>query len=298
MRRGPAVVLAAALAASACSGLFVAPEPVVSGRVLRARGRPVAGAAVWATDPDRATVTGPDGSFVLGRVRPGAVVRVRADGYGPLDWPVPAAGAASLRLAVAAADDFDPQLFRQLTGRDEPWARSRWPDGEVRYVLQALEPEPEQAVQVTSESLDRWAMLTGGRVRFVRVPSPPARLSVRLRESDPCGLKETVGCTVVVSSGAEILGAATEVLVAHASKPWVMLHLLGYAVGLDVSPNPDDVMHARPPQVDWPSDAEAAVVSALYGNLPLAGLPLPAGTGNPARSGLPTTNRLRALAGP
>jgi hypothetical protein len=254
------------LAVAACGSVF--PAGGLSGHVVKARGQPVAAARVWVGDT--ATVSGPDGSFALqGPAPPGAPVRVRADGYGPLDWALPAAGTSRLKLALAAAEDFDPELFFLMTGGDEPWARSRWPDGQVPYAVRAPQPEPEQATRVLSESLDRWSMLTGGRVRFVR--SDAGALAVRVRDSDPCGLKETVGCAVVVMSGGRILGAAVEVVVEHAWKPWVWLHLLGYAVGLDVSPDPDHVMHSPPRQVDWPSNAEAAVVGALYGNLPLVG---------------------------
>lgn len=269
-----ALVLAVALVAAACGAGTVGPLlHTVSGSVLRARGQPVAGARVAFEEFGASAVTGPDGSFVIAAGRSGSVlVRVRSEGYGPLDWPVSALPEGlSLRLALAAAADFDPSVYRVLTGWDEPWAGSRWPGGAVSYFVENLHTAPQGALDVLRQSFDKWSMLTGGRLRFAETREP-AQVLVRYADADPCGFKEMAGCTGLVASDGLILSVFVEFAAAYSTRPWTVLHELGHAIGLDDSPDPDHIMYVPPPRADWPSNAEAAVVAVLYGNLPAAPL--------------------------
>lgn len=243
----------------------------ISGILTKARGEPIANATVTLNETGQRTITDSLGRFRIDTEnRSTGTVRAEASGYLTLDWPVRLVSGESddIHLRMVTLADYDPTLFRELTGATETVGTWRWDFPMITYYVNrggAYQPAFEAPLQ---EAFTQWSMFSRRAVTFVE-DGPGSALQVSYVSSSPCGFAEAAGCAGVTSVTAQggVRGALMELHAGYASDVGLNVHEIGHTLSFSGhSPSATDVMYFAMNNATTPSDAEALVATVLFSN--------------------------------
>lgn len=260
----------------------------ISGVLTKARGEPIGNATMTVNETGQRATTDSQGRFRIDAVNgSSATVRAEADGYLTLDWPVRLVTGDSdnVRLRMVTLADYDPALFRELTGATDTVGTWRWDSPTITYYVDRSGAHQAAFEGPLREALTQWSMFSRRALTFVE-GGPSSALQISYVASSPCGFAEAAGCAGVTSVTAQggVRGALMELHAGYATDVGLNVHEIGHTLSFSGhSPNPDDVMYFAMNSATTPSNAEAVVATVLYSNppgatmttlrLPLAQLP-------------------------
>jgi len=250
----------------------------ISGVLTKARGEPIADATITLNETGQRTATDSQGRFRIDTAnRSSGTVRAEAGGYLTLEWPVRMVSGESdnVHLRIVTLADYDPALFRELTGATETVGTWRWDFQTVNYYINrggAYKPEFEAPLH---EALTQWTMFSRRAVTFAE-GGPGSALQISYVANSPCGFVDAAGCAGVtrVTAQGGVRGALMELHAGYASDVGLNVHEIGHTLSFSGhSPNADDVMYFAMNSATTPSNAEAVVATVLYSNPPGATMP-------------------------
>lgn len=251
----------------------------ITGLVTKSRGEPIPGTTVTLEQTGQQATADNTGQFQIGTTyRGNATLRADASNYLTLRWPasITDAGISNLRLRLVTMSDYDAALFQALTGASNNSGTWRWDVPTVAYYVDHSGPYQPQFDSALSEAFTQWSMLTQRKVSFVESNSS-APLQIRYVSSSPCGFGgNVVGCAGVtsVTANGEVRGAIIELRADYGTDVGLATHEVGHTLAFTGhSPNQTDIMYLYLNGETSPSNAEAAVVSVLYGNPPGTTMP-------------------------
>lgn len=274
----------------------------ISGVLTKARGEPITNATITLNETGQRTITDSRGRFRIDTEnRSTGTVRAEADGYLTLDWPVRLVTGESdnVHMRMVTLADYDPALFRELTGATETVGTWRWDSPTITYRVNrngAYQPGFEAPLH---EAFTQWSMFSRRAVTFVE-GGPGSALQISYVASSPCGFAQAAGCAGVTSVTAQggVRGALMELHAGYASDIGLNVHELGHTLSFSGhSPSATDVMYFAMNNASTPSNAEALVATVLFSNppgatmtdlrfpqaqLPEASVPAPASIQSPA----------------